>query len=521
MKDTENSNPKNENVTPRHAKSFVKAMSNVLGTVSSTKTKEKPWRTPLRPIESDPKTDSDSGSEVWNRASELSLQSPSNRTFTPTRSGEGKSRKTPIIDADSPHKSAQSGDDSIPPGIVARDHEEVFQSEMRKVQKNFIQFLDKEVGWPRFHVVDNTPSCTTNLVSVNSHRTFCDRNILGDYADEAKSIQTGLMQCCACLTRSENISVCFVNHGNPRKPYSIYRRSPTIENQEVCIEISEAQQNNIVDRTGRVLSEVIGEIQAPTVIRKGDNGPVEKKASLVLNVGIIQLKKDNPDEAQLSFSDDEKTDGSEEGEDTRHIAVITANGQYENHPDQANAIMNSLKIKLERELKDMDLQAYYVPYDETPTVRPASKSSPKNSPSAARGKLLHCEAVFSMMVKSAKNMTDKDCLSAEDIKYPSENRLHLDARFEAAGLYDTGDDKGNARGHAWIIDETQKESYGPGVIGTQAEQGNNSKESDSEDGWNVVGSKKGKRPGKNKGNKENDENRKAGSGKRKQGLRRL
>ena len=120
------------------------------------------------------------------------------------------------------------------------------------------------------------------------------------------------------------------------------------------------------------------------------------------------------------------------------------------------------------------------------------------------------------MVKSVKNMTDKYCLSAEDIKSPSENRLDLDARFEAAGLYDTGDDRGNARGHAWIIDETQKESYGPGAIGTQTEQEGNTEES-SEDEWKVAGSKKEKHRGKNKENKENNKNRKARGGKGKRG----
>lgn len=271
-----------------------------------------------------------------------------------------RKKSSVLIEQDSPEKSP------INPDFVDHSTQYLedrlyynYKNQHDSLTEQFMDFLQSSLGVAYasapFTVCKNTRESPYQLISINTHSTFCDRNHGPEYA-ASKGFMNALTQCCSLATRREGMSVIFLR--NPSKQHLI-----GVKDRNLFCRTSEPNDSKAVfciDCVPTWINQICESIESIYVSLPKDG---YRNKSLVVNTGFFTVEAPN---------DLRKT-----------MAVITANGIYQssNARTQMQKIEDAIKsVRPDISVMIIDMQAM-----------PKVKSS---------GTLEHCETVFANLLQS-------------------------------------------------------------------------------------------------------------------------
>jgi len=314
-------------------------------------TPKKVWKNPTREDFSDNKENihPNQSTPLRKKASNAKriLQTPRKKTST-------------LIVQDSPEKSPINPDFVDHSAQYLEDRLSYnYKNQHELLSEQFMDFLQSSLGVAYdsapFTVCKNTMESPYQLISINTHSTFCDRNHGPEYA-ASKGFMNALTQCCSLATRREGMSVIFLR--NPSKQHLV-----GVKDRNLFCRTSEPNDSKAVfciDCVPTWINEICESIESIYVSLPKDG---YRNKSLVVNTGFFTVEGPN---------DLRKT-----------MAVITANGIYQS----ANARIQMQKIEDAIKSVRPDISVMIIDMQAMPKV----KSS---------GTLEHCETVFANLLQS-------------------------------------------------------------------------------------------------------------------------
>lgn len=245
---------------------------------------------------------------------------------------------------------------------VVEDLQKQYTEKKNRLKSIFMGFLNQtllqewgcEYDAVNFQVRKNSVDDPFQLLSINTHRTFCDRNENYEGAS-ILGFANCLTQCCSQATRREGVSVIFL-----RNPSKIHLAG--VKDRFIYCRTSDASPRHSEFRVERApqkvqdICEAIEKIYINAPKGKGRN------RTLVINVGF--------------FTVEEKDDSA--GRIQKKVAIITSNGIYSAR--EAKVQMG----KIEKAIQNIAPEVSILVVD--PRDIPRVKHS---------GTLEHCETVYS------------------------------------------------------------------------------------------------------------------------------
>ena len=346
-------------------------------------------------------------------------------------------RQRPITPIDSPHKAPRPKDFHSAKPHYVYVHEGAYRYSKALLQKQFSSFLHESLGEaydPKTHqLLKNSPSELFNLLCINTHSTFCDRNQGENY----QALHC-LTQCCSIKTRAVGSSVIFVR--NPRqvpkynKPYYMFARTSEVSDSQVdyCIDCAPKEVDALCASIEKIYASVkydppasLEEVaqQSDTTVsspltpisksgrfssgfatpKSAFSTPLQSKSSskktrkrgnesLVINTGFFTVTKED------AGSMTPKT-----------MAVITANGIY----DSADALDYMQQIKNEITIVRPDIEVMLIPIASMPKVHKSSRTE-------------HCETVFADLLLETFDLRPPSSRSVDAVHANPVRRLEAE-----------------------------------------------------------------------------------------------